>query len=158
MPVETLVHEIVWDSVSYYVTTVSTATINDGWPIPPIEFQQANKAIVFNWTGPAAFNGVCNITIPKALLDADPTDWIVEIDGTNATLIVTENSTHTTLSFEHTFSSTELVRVIGTRVVSEFNVNLALVMSLITALGVAILLKSKVQFKRLGKIVAKRNI
>jgi hypothetical protein len=158
MTVESLTHEIVWDSQSYFVTTVSTATVNEGYPIPPMTFLQKQRAIAFNWTAPEGFSGVCNVTIPAALLNASETDWLVLVGGVPVQALIISNGTHTFISFNHTFASSVTVYIFGTQAIPEYTANVALALILIAGLGTMVLAKKNKASKHRGKIAIKGNI
>jgi hypothetical protein len=77
-------------------------------------FNQPNKEISFNVSGPNDTIGFCNVTIPKQLLDGP---WTVLIDAQPALYFTpVENETHSFLYFTYPHSTHE-VRIIGTYVI-----------------------------------------
>lgn len=98
-----------------------------------------DKKLSFNIEGSQGTAGVCNVTIPKELLNAAPTEWIVRIDGSTPTnLTITWNTTHTFIHFTY-IHSTHMVEIIGKCVVPEFtSTTLILAMILLTTLIIAI--------------------
>jgi hypothetical protein len=58
----------------------------------------------------------CELSVPKTLLSSDvPSGWTVKVDGASVPYTATENTTHTSLHFEHEQGS-HVVEVIGTNV------------------------------------------
>lgn len=98
-----------------------------------------DKKLSFNIEGSQGTAGVCNVTIPKELLNAAPTEWIVRIDGSTPTnLTITWNTTHTFIHFTY-IHSTHMVEIIGKCVVPEFtSTTLILAMILLTTLIIVI--------------------
>jgi len=101
---------IVWGEETFVVSVESNSTVSN------FAFNQPDKEISFNVTGSAGTIGFCNVTIPKALLYAEPSDWIVLIDGALVPSTITENATHSFLYFIYTHSTHE-VQIIGTWVI-----------------------------------------
>jgi hypothetical protein len=138
---ERLIHPITWDSNIYDVITVSNTSVA---PVPMI-FLQPHMLVYFNATGFDGTIGFIEITIPKALIDASPTDWLVIVGGEQVVPIVTENATHTTLYF--TFDlSLKSVYVKGTSVVPELSP--IVVLLALFAATVAVLAAAKLTWKR----------
>jgi len=87
--------------------------------ISTFKFNQPQKQISFNVTGPSAIISYCNITIPKTLLKDNP--WTIIINTlpiTNYTK--TENNTHVSLYFTYVHSGINQILIQGTWVVPEF--------------------------------------
>jgi len=101
---------VIWDEAIYPVVVVSNSTIAD------FNFSQPLKQIVFNVSGPDGTKGLCNTTIPKALLYGEP--WTVLIDGAPVPATITENATHSSLYFAYTHS-THKIQIIGTWVIGD---------------------------------------
>jgi hypothetical protein len=98
---------IVLGEETFIVSVKSNSTVSN------FAFNQPDKEISFNVTGPADTIGFCNVAIPKALLYAESSDWIVLIDGALVPPTITENATHSCLYFTYTHSTHE-VQIIGT--------------------------------------------
>ncbi len=80
---------------------------------------EPQKKITLNVTGETGTAGICNITIPKQLIEPP---YIMLMDGVHAyPSIVTlkENATHTSFCYNY-IHSTHLIEIIGTQVVPEF--------------------------------------
>ena len=111
--------------------------------------------ISFNVSG-ATGTGFCQIAIPRTLLYANPSEWIVKIDGQTLTYsndyTVTENNDYVFIALNYTHS-THRIEIAGTWVVSEFNTNAALIMLVTLVLIMAILTIH--QRKNLAKIKTK---
>jgi len=102
---------IVWENVRYPVGLLSNFTISS------FRFIQSEKKITFTLTGPPNTIGFCNITIPKNILDGIP--WKVVLNNMDIEAIITENGTHTFISFAQDYNIST-VEIIGTWVVPEF--------------------------------------
>jgi hypothetical protein len=124
-------YDILWEAASYPIHTLANSTITD------LIFNQPQRQIRFNITGPSGTAGFCNVTIPKGLLQGD--GWTITINGVIiSTFTSTENATHTLLSFLVTHGSTSSIVIQGTWVIPEFPpiMILALLLSLsLLALG-----------------------
>jgi hypothetical protein len=111
---EVLVHEITVDSLTFYIITVSNASIS---PVPMV-FDIDHRMLYFNVTGwgTPAF---VEITIPNDLINAEPGKWLVLAGMYKVIPSVTAfNETHTLLAFTFDFTS-EPVRIFGTGVIPE---------------------------------------
>ena len=107
----TKVFEITQFEQTFYIVTESSST-----DVANLAFDWELKKIEFEVTGFDGTIGVCNVTIPKALLDADLGDWTVVVDSTPVTPVVTENATHSFLYFSYSHS-TLTVKITGTWVI-----------------------------------------
>jgi parallel beta-helix repeat protein len=104
-----VVFDVIWEEIVYPVIVVSNSTVTN------FNFSQPDKQISFDVAGPDGTIGICNATIPKALLYGEP--WTVLIDGAPVPATITENATHTFLYFTYTHS-THTIQVIGTWVIT----------------------------------------
>jgi hypothetical protein len=102
------IFSIIWGEETFIVSVESNSTVSN------FAFNQPDKEISFNVTGPDGTIGFCNVTIPKALLYAEP--WTVLIDGAPMPPTITENETHSCLYFTYTHS-THKIEIIGTWVI-----------------------------------------
>jgi len=103
---------IVWGEETFIVSVESNSTVSN------FAFSPGTKSLSFTVNGTSG-TGFCNVTIPKALLHAAPSDWAVLIDGTPLPPIavtLTENATHSCLYFTYAHSTHE-VQIIGTWVI-----------------------------------------
>lgn len=99
------VFNVILNGEDYVVTTLSNSTIAS------FSFNQSLQQMSFNVTGSSTSLGFCNVTIPKLLLKSEPPkDWTVTVDGVNVLYTLTENSTHTSLHFIYS-QSTSMVRI-----------------------------------------------
>jgi len=62
-----------------------------------LDLDVSEKKIGFNVT---VMDGYFNITIPKALMNAAPSDWLVYLNQTQVTASIVENATHTSIYVE----------------------------------------------------------
>jgi len=96
---------------AYRVTVKSNATIAS------FNFNQAQRLISFNATGPSGKRFFSNVTVPKALLNAvAPQIWLVTLNGTDVTAesTITANASFTSFYFERGFSTYNVrIRVVG---------------------------------------------
>jgi hypothetical protein len=80
--------EIVQYPARFYVPIFTNSTVTN------FGFDSYAKRLSFNVTG-ASGVGFCNVTIPRAMLYASHSDWIVSVDGNQSALSsfnVTENA------------------------------------------------------------------
>lgn len=106
-----------WDFYkTQYEQTFHIAIESNSTDVASFAFYRAIKKIQFEVIGFDCTIGVCNVTIPKALLDADPGDWEVVVDSTPVTPVVTENATHSFLYFSY-HHSVHPVGITGTSVI-----------------------------------------
>jgi hypothetical protein len=140
---EILVHPIVWNTETFYVITVSNASVT---PVP-MAFDQQHMLLHFNVTSYNNTIGFVNITIPRDLLYSSPSDWFVIVNGEKVDVTVVENATHASLYFTFSLSS-KTVYVLGTSVIPEMPPNvLILVLLAATLMGLAV--AKKAQLKKL---------
>jgi hypothetical protein len=139
---EVLVHEITVDSLTFYIVTVSNASIT---PIPMV-FDLDHRMLYFNVTGwgtPAFIE----ITIPNGLIWADD-NWLVLVGATQIVPTVTAiNDTHTLLAFTFDCAS-EQVRIFGTGVIPEMPL-IFLLTALMSLSLASIVYKRRKEFKPL---------
>ncbi|MEM2280813.1 MAG: hypothetical protein QXZ68_02330 [Candidatus Bathyarchaeia archaeon] len=102
-------------------------------------FNPSLKSISFNVTGQTG-TGFCQVAIPRTLLYAEPSAWIVKIDGQilnyPSDYNVTENDDYVFVTLNYTHS-THKIEIIGTWVIPEFNTHLILIMLAILTLTMA---------------------
>ena len=84
-----------------YEQTFCIAIESNSTDVANFEFYRGLKRIEFEVTGFDCHIGICNVTIPKAMLDADPGAWTVVVDSTPVTPVVTDNTTHSFLYFSY---------------------------------------------------------
>ena len=113
-----------WNDITYYVDTVSNSNVWD------FHFNESEKLISFNVSGPEGTTGFCRVTIPKALLGGP---YVVLInDSPPITITEQSNGTHTVLYFTYGHS-TQPVEIIGTTAIPEFPTWIAILFLLIVA-------------------------
>jgi hypothetical protein len=116
----------------YYVPVFTNSTLSN------FSFNPDAKRISFNVTGTTG-TGFFNITIPRALLDAQLADWIVRIDGVELTMgdySITNNDGYVFIYLEYSHSS-HLIEISGTWVISEFQPDLLPLMLIMLILATA---------------------
>jgi hypothetical protein len=101
-------------------------------------FDIVHKSLEFNVTDEDGNVGFVDVIIPKALLNAGPSDWALRVGGYRVTVVPVQNATHTTLSFNVQLS-TKSVLILGTGVIPEFTLNALLLAFLaVTVIGLAV--------------------
>ncbi|MEM3673591.1 MAG: hypothetical protein QW468_05160, partial [Candidatus Bathyarchaeia archaeon] len=143
--------EVDYAGEKYYIPIFTNSTVDLG----SFNFNAGAKRISFNVTGESGA-GFCEITIPRALLNASRSEWIVRLDGQTLTLdedyTVTENAEYVFISLNYTHSS-HLIEVEGTWVVPEFQPNiLAPILIALSLIAVAIAISQR---KKLGVVKAR---
>ncbi|MEM3464633.1 MAG: hypothetical protein QXL91_07190, partial [Candidatus Bathyarchaeia archaeon] len=135
----------------YYIPIFTNSTVNLG----SFNFNANAKRISFNVSGESG-TGFCEITIPRALLNASRSEWIVRLDGQTLTLdedyTVTENAEYVFISLNYTHSS-HLIEVEGTWVVPEFQPNM--LTPILIALSLIAVAVAVSQRKKLGIVKAR---
>jgi hypothetical protein len=122
---------------NYYVPIFTNSTVSGD-----IHFDPYARSMSFNVTGTIG-TGFCNVTIPRALLNASLGDWAVSIDGTPlnpADFSVNENAEFVFIYLNYSHSS-HVIGISGTWVVTEFQPNLlplVLVVSTLIVLVIAV--------------------
>lgn len=101
---------------TYYVPIFTNSTISS------FGFDADLKSLSFNVAGTTG-TGFCNITIPRALLNASTDEWIVKVDGTPVSFNITENSDYVFIYLNYTHS-THSIEILGTWTVTEYQPNL----------------------------------
>jgi len=143
---EILLSLIVWrdpatnQTHTFWVQTVSNSTVND------MSFNQLHRYLTFIVTGPQGSIGYCNITIPRELLNAEPEEWLIIVDGEITNYTTMSNATHTSLYFTYPLS-TKTIYVFGISVIPEIPIN-AILLALLILISAIIISKKKLQFKQ----------
>jgi len=117
---------------TYYSYILTNSTVSD------FNFNSGAKSISFNVTGTSG-TGFCNITIPRALLYANLTEWVVQFDGRMLDpdeYSVTENAEYAFIHLNYSHSS-HLIQITGTWIITEFQPNMLLLSLIILSLIVA---------------------
>jgi len=98
--VEVITRPVIVGEVEYDFTTASSSSITD------FAYNDTQKLMIFNATGPSDVLGFTNITIPKALLALPTSDtFVVLFDGNAIYCTRTENATHYFLYFTYSHST-----------------------------------------------------
>jgi hypothetical protein len=118
---EIINHTVTYGGQNFTVTTASTGKIAPD----SIIMIQTHRSLYFNVSGTSGTRGVLNITIPKALINAQPLDWMILlqtniITTANGLTVTNVDPQHTMLSIDFTFGSDERVFIFGTSVIPEF--------------------------------------
>ena len=102
---------IVWEGAIHWVSMSVNSTVS------MFKFNQPQKQISFKVTGPSDTIGLCNITIPRELLDGY---FSVIIDNIPRAYAIYQTDTHTSIYFayEHT---THNIQILATKVIPEFS-------------------------------------
>ena len=101
---------------TYYVPIFTNSTISG------FGFDPNLKSLSFNVAGDSG-TGFCNVTIPRELLYAAPSDWVVNVDGAPVTFDVAENSGYVFIYFNYSHSA-HPVEIRGTWTITEYQPNL----------------------------------
>jgi hypothetical protein len=121
---------------TYYLPIFTNSTVSN------FAFSSAAKKISFNLAGTAG-TGFFNITIPKGLLYAAPSDWIVRIGGVVANFTVDENADYAFIYLNYSHSE-HLIEIVGTWVVPEYQPNLlSPILAILCVVTVAIVLTQR---------------
>jgi len=118
---------------TYNIPIFTNSTVSN------FNFNPTLKSISFNVTGITG-TGFFNITIPRALLYAAPTEWVLTFDGTPLTLAEfnsTENSEYVFIYLNYSHSSYR-IEIMGTWIISEFPPNIIPLIMLLSVLVAAI--------------------
>lgn len=105
-------------------------------------FDQPQKEITLNVTGETGTAGICNITIPKLLIEPP---YIMLMDGLHAypqSVTLKENATHSSFCYNYTHS-TRKIEIIGTTAVPEFPTTVANITVLAFLTSMLLYLKSQ---------------
>ncbi len=133
---------------TFYIPIFSNSTISQ------FGFDPVAKRISFNVTGTEG-SGFFNITVPKALLYAMPSQWVLSMDGVQLSpgeFNVTENSDYVFIYLPYSHSEHEIA-VQGTWIITEFPSNLLPVALIaLSLLAAAIAIKQR---GRLGTLAAR---
>jgi hypothetical protein len=130
-------HTVTVDENEFIVVTNSNGEISPN----NVTASKAEKSISFTVTGPSGQFGFVNVTIPKSLLDGNPSAWAVYVNGNPTSAQITSNATHTFVYVEFTFGSPTTIKIKGTWIVPEFAIAWVLLIPLSGALFTASLIK-----------------
>jgi hypothetical protein len=112
-PPETITTLVPYLGTNYAVTTETNASlVTDS--VNFVKLNDTSYKLDFNITGTDGTTAYVNVTIPKALMSIGPSDeWKVDVNGTEATPIVTSDATNWYLYLTTTLSTKE-VEIWGT--------------------------------------------
>jgi parallel beta-helix repeat protein len=103
-----------WEWTKYYVNVISNATVFD------FVFDPEQDKINFRVTTENETTGFCKVTIPKGLLDVKNNNWLVIFSGDAFGNVTTNEDTNNTYLYFNYDNQTELVEIIGTTAIPEF--------------------------------------
>jgi hypothetical protein len=129
-------------SRTFYVPIFTNSTVSE------FRFDAGARCLGFNVTGTGG-SGFFNITIPRTLLYAMPSQWVLSLDGvqlSSGAFNVTENSDYVFICLPYSHSEHE-IEIRGMWIITEFPSNL-----LPIALTVLSLLAAVIAIKRRGRL------
>ena len=100
-------HIVTVNETEYTIVTLSNSTVA---PDEELTFNEEEKIISFNITGPTGTTGFCNMTVPKAIMNGT---FAILVNGTAIPYTRTENQTHYFLHFTYSHS-TEQIQILLT--------------------------------------------
>jgi len=106
--------EIQWEDRTFYVNITSNSTVS------PVAFDQPQKTVCFNVTGPGGTEGYALVSVPLMLLRAQTGEWQITVDATPSTTLVLSDSDCTFFYMEYGHSTHE-IRIVGTEMIPEFS-------------------------------------
>jgi hypothetical protein len=127
------VFDVTIDDVAYPVLVDANSTLYG------FRFDPANTLLALNLSGADGTVGVCTVTFPNALLVGP---YLCYVDDVLVAPVETANATHTALSVTYTHSVRTLT-IIGTTVIPEFSLPIAVALALLTG-GALMLLRRRV--------------
>ena len=128
---------VVYNETEYIIPITTNSIISN------FIFDQPNKQISYTIKGEKGTIGYCNIIIPKKLLKAEPLSaWVITLDDTPIPYSITDNATHTFISFQF-LHSIHTVKIIGTEVIPEFPSTITLLLMLM-GISIIAIVKRKV--------------
>lgn len=137
---------------TFYVPVFSNSTIGS------FSFDGDAKQIRFAADGQSG-SGFCNVTIPRALMYAEPSEWVVKVDGTPLPLSafnVTQNEEYVFIYLPYAHSS-HVIDIVGTWVVVPELPPAMLIVALIVC-GFAVLFIIATQRRRLDAAKVKCQV
>lgn len=131
-------HAYRWEITNYYVLVSSNVGEASN-----LHFECSNQAFIdFNLTGDPE-TGLCRVTIPKQLLQAENNSWIVTIrnEATEYTLMSDINCTY--VCFAYNYSNTKTVKIQGTDCIPEFPFHIILIIAMMILVTLTMLRSHK---------------
>jgi parallel beta-helix repeat protein len=130
-----------WSGTAYSVDTVSNSTITN------LSFNATAKTLSFNVTGTNGTMGFCRVTIPLSLMSGE---WTVTVNGTQLSppilnITIYENCTYVYFTYHH---STEMVKIMSTIAIPEFQPYMLLPLLMMITLLTATVYKRKRNIKK----------
>jgi len=152
--IKDLLFKIAYEGKANYGGNTYSVPIFTNSTASSFSFYHDQKRISFTVSGSSG-HGFCNITLPRTLLYANPSDWIIRVDTTVLDLgnfTVSENSEYVFIYLTYSHSS-HTIQVQGTWVVNEYQPNLMLIVLAAASLIVAVAVFK--QRKKLSIVSAK---
>lgn len=106
--VETSIEQ--WDPYPFNVTKdeqIYTVAVFSNSTIDAFTFNETTEYLSFNATGPDSTNGSSLVKVPKALVDN--TYFLVRVDDNPIPSVITQNSTHSFVSFQYSHSTKRIL-------------------------------------------------
>jgi hypothetical protein len=97
--IETIEHPVTVNQTEHIIQTVSNSTVSTG---EDFVYNDVEKTLAFNVTGPPNTQGFCDVAIPKELMSGT---FAVLVNGMPVAYIQTENTTHCFLHFTYNHST-----------------------------------------------------
>jgi hypothetical protein len=141
-------YERIVHTISYPPTTFTVVTVSDKL-VSTIIFNQTGGYLHFNVTQYYSWEGFVNVTIPKNLMwlvNPLTDEWVVLVNDTSVTPIVSENSTHTTLKIPLNFADTANVHIFSTGIIPEYALPALMTIFLVLTL-VALVMSKRLHHK-----------
>jgi len=132
-------HTVTVDENEFIVITNSNGEIAPN----NVTASKDEKSISFSVTGPSGQFGFVNVTIPKSLLDGNPSAWTVYVNDNPTSAQITSNASHTFVYVEFTYGSPTTIKIKGTWIVPEFATAWMLLIPLSGAVFTVPLIKRK---------------
>jgi hypothetical protein len=133
-----VINEVQVNGQNFTVITTTNSTVS---PVP-FNIDIGQRRISFNVIGPDGMTAYCNVSIPKPFMNCTLLgDWTVTVGGgPPASLVLTDNSTHTFVYFTYA-TSTHKVEISSTYIAPEFHTTVFLLILVLATLATALLRK-----------------
>jgi len=133
-------HTVTIDGNTFNVFTLSNGKISPN----NVTASKTEKSISFTVIGPPGLFGFVNVTIPKDLLDGNPSAWVVYVNDNPTSAQIISDAENTYVYVEFTYGSPTTIKIVGTWIIPE----LATVWMLLTPLVGATLTASLTKIKK----------
>lgn len=147
-----LLFKIAYQGVVNYASRTFYVPIFTNSTVSGFGFDAGTKSISFNVAGDVG-TGFCNVTVPRELLYALPSEWTISVDGTALTsgsFNVTENDGNVFMYLPYSHS-THIIQIQGTSIVTEFPpTTLLLALMALSLVTVVVAIKQRRRLSRIG--------